>query len=134
MGGARRGAPRTAREEATGAATLAQLAEVIGSPGWARTSDFLINSPSPRRSTRTHHDLSARHLWHSLGSHLLVDGGSPWRVGTNVEPARRSRGAVDVEPLRESLVRPDDPYLAKSHLSRDVTVVAAEGFHDQDLG
>src|SRR2546425_7267954 len=84
-----------------------QMWEEVGSPGWARTSDFLINSPSPRRSTRTHHDLSARHLWHSLRGHLLVDGGSPSCVGTNVEPAQRSHGAVDVEPLRESLVRPD---------------------------
>src|SRR2546427_7105303 len=76
-----------------------QMWEEVGSPGWARTSDFLINSPGPGRSTRTHHSLSARNATAPFRSHVLVSADVPACVGTGVEPVQRSGCTVHVEPL-----------------------------------
>src|SRR5437870_9002973 len=63
-----------------------QMWEEVGSPGWARTSDFLINSPTPRPSIQVRHDLSTRVLELPVRGHWLMDAGSPLCVGTNAEP------------------------------------------------
>jgi hypothetical protein len=37
-----------------------EVLEEVGSPGWARTSDFLINSPAGGTPARTYYEPSAR--------------------------------------------------------------------------
>src|SRR3989442_4880575 len=64
-----------------------QMWEEIGSPGWARTSDFLINSPTRSLYTEAHDDLSSRYLDRAPVAYVSARaGGSRW-VGTTVEPA-----------------------------------------------
>ena len=60
----------------------------VGSPGWARTSDFLINSPTASRFPRIHQHLSARQRWRPYHGQMRVDADSSWCVGTIVEPLR----------------------------------------------
>src|SRR5882724_4298085 len=88
--------------------------EEVGSPGWARTSDFLINSPTWRPPVRARHDLSARFLKHPVHGHRLMDAGSPWCVGTNAEP-RPASLALPAVLLDQSLqgVRQVDPVLVR---------------------
>jgi hypothetical protein len=64
----------------------AQLHVKIGSPGWARTSDFLINSPTGTLTTGAHGDLSPRVLDGSCGACRPVRRGESRWFGTNVEP------------------------------------------------
>src|SRR5882762_4317127 len=78
----------------------------IGSPGWTRTSDILINNPTGSGCTETSHDVSPHDLDGASVGRLPVDRrGSQW-VGTSVEPpcavpwasvgsAVRSSGAVN---------------------------------------
>ena len=64
---------------------VSELGEVSGSPGWARTSDFLINRPTLPHLTRTHQHLSACEHGRSHYRHLRVDAGSSGCVGTTVD-------------------------------------------------
>ena len=99
---------------AGGTECAVQLLEGIGSPGWARTSDFLINSPTRRRPVRAREGLSARFLEQPVRSHRLVDAGSPWCVGTNAEPRQASLALPAVlldHPL--SRCRGVDPVLVR---------------------
>src|SRR5206468_8919651 len=86
--------------------------EEVGSPRWARTSDFLINSPTPRPSIQVRHDLSTRVLELPVRGHWLMDAGSPLCVGTNAEP-RPASLALPAVLLDQSLqgVRQVDPVL-----------------------
>src|SRR5262245_23268133 len=62
----------------------------IGSPGWARTSDFLINSPARDYPWETYQDLSRCDGGESLRAPISVRLDEfPWS-GTRAEPAQRS--------------------------------------------
>src|SRR5262249_22709258 len=68
---------------------VAEVPEVVGSPGWARTSDFLINSPARHASIPAHANLGGRDFSHSRAPHASIDTGRSGGFGTTVDPFLR---------------------------------------------